>query len=96
MATTYISMYNYTDQGARSMSTHRADEMKEAIQRVGGKYVAGYELLGEYDVMVIAEYPTEKAAMRAAIELSKIVGLTSHTMVAVPIQDLDQDLACYL
>jgi uncharacterized protein with GYD domain len=46
--------------------------------------------------MIIAEYPDEKAAMKSNIELNKLIGVTSNTMIGVPIDEFDQDLACFL
>ena len=35
-------------------------------------------------------------AMRANIELDKLIGVSSNTMVAIPIDEFDQDLSCFL
>ena len=90
-------MFRYTLEGVKGISSHRTGEVKETIKRGGGKHVAGYELLGEYDVLIIAEYPDEKAAIRATIEINKLIGASSHTMVAIPIEEFDQqNLWCFL
>jgi hypothetical protein len=46
--------------------------------------------------MIIAEYPDEKAAMKANIELNRLIGVSSNTMIAIPISDSEQDFACFL
>ncbi len=96
MATTYLAMLKYTAEGVKGIGAARTTEVKEAIKRVGGKFLDGYELLGRYDAMIIAEYPDEKAAIKATIALNKLIGVTSDTMVAIQIDEFDQDLACYL
>lgn len=96
MATTYITMLKYTSEGVKGISAARTAEAKEAIKRAGGKFVAGYELLGIYDAMIIAEYPDERAAIKSTIELNKLIGVSSDTMIAIPIDEFDQDLAFYL
>ncbi len=96
MATTYIAMLKYTTEGVKGISAARTAEAKEAIKRAGGKFIAGYEILGTYDAMIIAEYPDEKAAIKSTIELNKLIGVSSDTMIAIPIDEFDQDLACYL
>ncbi|MBD3307824.1 GYD domain-containing protein [candidate division KSB3 bacterium] len=96
MAAIYVTMLSYSTEGVRGISAARTAEAKEAIKRAGGKFITGYELLGTYDAMIIAEYPDEKAAMKSNIELNKLIGVTSNTMIGVPIDEFDQDLACFL
>ena len=97
MATAFVTMLTYTTEGVKGISAARTAEVKEAIKRVGGKFLYGYDLLGMYDAMIVAEYPDEKAALKANIELNKLIGVSSRTMIAFPINDeSDYDLACFL
>ena len=93
---TYVTMLDYTTEGVKGISAARTEEVKEAIKRAGGKFISGYELLGTYDAMIIAEYPDERAAMKATIELNKLIGVSSNTMIAVPIGEFDQHFSCFL
>ena len=94
--TTYITLLRYTTEGMKGISPARTNESNEAIKRAGGKLVGGYETLGAYDAVIIAEYPDERAAMKANIELSKLIGVSSNTLIAIPIQDFDQEISCFL
>ncbi len=93
---TYVTMLRYGEEGVKGLGAGRTVEVKEAIKRVGGTFLFGYELLGAYDAMIIAEYPDEQAAMKANIELNRLIGVSSNTMIAIPISDSDQDFACFL
>lgn len=93
---TYVTMLDYTTEGVKGISAARTEEVKEAIKRAGGKFISGYELLGTYDAMIIAEYPDERAAMQATIEINKLIGVSSNTMIAVPIGEFDQHFSCFL
>ncbi|GAK57407.1 hypothetical protein U27_04374 [Candidatus Vecturithrix granuli] len=93
---TYVSMLTYSAEGVKGISAARTAEAKEAIKRAGGKYIAGYDLLGMYDAMIIAEYPDPKAALKASMELNKLIGVSSRTMLALPINDDDEDVVCLL
>ncbi|PIE34952.1 hypothetical protein CSA56_06200 [candidate division KSB3 bacterium] len=92
----YVTMFDYSTEGVRGLSAGRTAEAKEAIKRAGGKFISGYDLLGSYDAMIIAEYPDERAAMNANIELNRLIGVSSNTMIAVPIDEHEQELSCFL
>lgn len=92
----YVTMFNYRTEGVKGLSAARTAEAREAIKIAGGKFISGYELLGTYDAMLIIEYPNERAAMKANIELNKLIGVSSNTMIAIPISDSEQDFACFL
>lgn len=93
---TYVTMLNYSSEGVKGISAARTTEAKEAIKRAGGKFLHGYDLLGSYDAMLIADYPDEKAAMKANIELNRLIGVSSNTMIAIPIDEHEQELTCLL
>ena len=93
---TYVTMLNYSAEGVRGISAARTAEVKEAIKRAGGKFLHGYDLLGSYDAMIIAEYPDERAAMKANIELNKLIGVSSNSMIAIPIDEHEDELTCLL
>ena len=87
---TYVSLFNYSSEGVKGISSKRTGQAKEAIEKAGGKYVAAYGLLGPYDAIVIAEYPDEKAATKGVLALSKLIGASSKTMTAIPIEEFDR------
>lgn len=93
---TFVTMLRYGEEGIKGVGANRTVAVKEAIKRVGGAFVAGYELLGSYDAMIIVEYPDEQAALKANVELNRLIGVSSNTMIAIPISDSDQDFACFL
>lgn len=71
---TYVILCNYTEQGLkriREISRVTATEQwKDEIQRIGGKLVSFYALLGSYDFVVIVEYPSDEAALQRLLSLA--------------------------
>ncbi len=59
--------------------------MLEDMKKKGIKIVAFYWTLGRYDTVLILDAPSEKEAMKSAIEASDIVA--TETMVAIPRED---------
>lgn len=85
----YLTFFNYTPEGAAAISSRRTDEAKKIIKKEKGKFISAYGVMGPYDAMIIAEYPNEKAATKAIIELCRLLGAKSHTMTAIPIEEFD-------
>ena len=49
-----------------------------------------YALMGEYDVVIIAELPNMTEAIRASIALKKLTDITFFTVAAMPVEEFDQ------
>ena len=56
---TYISLFNWTDQGIRNIkdAPQRIDHFKKSVEATGGKVKGFYFTMGKYDGVVIVEYP---------------------------------------
>lgn len=84
---TYIIQGRYTRTAIKGMIANpedRAEEAKKLIEAVGGKLVAYYVTLGEYDFAAIAEGPDEKAVSAAVLVAAAGGGVTNmRTTVAM-------------
>lgn len=71
---TYITMIKYTQQGVENMkdSPARLDAAKQAIEAAGGKFLAFYLTMGQYDGVFIAEGPDD--ATVATVVLAAAMG----------------------
>ncbi len=63
-------------------NTGRATKMLDELKKKGIKILGFYWTLGRYDDVVIFEAPSEKDAMKLAIDVREDV--TTETMVAIP------------
>jgi uncharacterized protein with GYD domain len=88
----YVTLMKYTTEGIKGISAERGQQIRSLVESKGGKPVAGYALMGEWDVLSIWEYPDEKSAMSALVAIGKMGVFTTQTMTAVPVEEF-QNLA---
>jgi uncharacterized protein with GYD domain len=53
------------------------------IEAEGGKLLSFYGLMGEYDVMIVCEYPAIRNAMKAAAAIGNLINAQPRTMAAL-------------
>lgn len=63
-------------------ATDQGTKMIDELKKKGIKILGFYWTLGRYDAVVIFEAPTEKDAMKLAIDIKEDVN--TETMVAIP------------
>lgn len=83
---TYISLVKFTRDGITTLKDQgiaRSENVKATIESLGGKLIAAYYCLGEYDVVAIHEFPDNKSAMKASVLTSSLGAYRVTTMPAV-------------
>ena len=83
---TYITLMKWTDQGIRNVkeSAQRLDTAKKGIEAAGGKMTGFYVTMGRYDMVAIAEFPTDEVATGFLLNLGSAGSIRSETMKAYP------------
>ncbi len=86
---TFITLWKFTKEGLIDIrnTPERFKSTCDIVTSLGGKVVAAYGLLGEYDVMTIIEMPDEKAATAAVVRICSKGRVLAHTMVALPMDE---------
>lgn len=81
---TYISLYRLTQQGIQNIkdSPTRLDKAKEAIRATGGKFVAFYLTMGQYDLVTVAEWPDDASAAKFGLMLGSGGNVRTETLKA--------------
>jgi uncharacterized protein with GYD domain len=74
----------------KEISAERTVKATAVIGDVGGEVKAAYALLGETDVVLIVDYPGVKEAMKASVELTKLLGISFTTAPAVTVEEFDK------
>ena len=87
---TFIMFGKYTTQSIKDISQKRTEKATELIEKFRGSIIAGYALLGEQDIVLIADFPSIEAAFKASVALSKITGISFSSAPAVSIDQFDQ------
>lgn len=82
---TYITLANYTGQGIANIkeSPQRIDAARKAIEAAGGKMVAWYQVMGRYDIVVIAEAPNSKVVAGVLLALGALGNVRTETLHAL-------------
>jgi uncharacterized protein with GYD domain len=86
---TYIFFGSYSSDAIKGISGKRTEKARELFQSLGGSLNAVYAVLGAYDLVLIAEVPGIKEAMKASLALNKQSGISFTTMPAVSVEEFD-------
>lgn len=87
---TYVMFGKYTPDSIEDISAQRTQDATKVIGDAGGKVVSGYALLGETDLVLIAEFPSNEQAMKASVGLARLLEISFTTSPAVSIEEFDQ------
>ena len=89
MATFFI-FGRYSSESIKSVSVERTRRVHRVIEDVGGHIKGIYALMGEYDLVIIAELPNMGEAMKASVALKRLTDISFFTAAAMPIEEFDQ------
>jgi uncharacterized protein with GYD domain len=91
----YISLMKLTDQGIKDIKDlpQRLEAQKKAMAALGGKLLAFYMVMGEYDYVAISEGPNDEAAMISLIGLGAQGNVRTTTMKAFDMETVSGLLA---
>ncbi len=86
---TFATLVRFTAEGTKTLgeSRKRYENYQKLVQEAGGRVTASYGLLGEYDILTIAELPNEKAAARIALAIASRGTVSTQTLTAIPIKE---------
>lgn len=80
----YIVLGNWTQKGIENVkqSPSRLDAAKKAFEAQGGKMTGFYMTMGQYDFVVLSEFPSDESAAKAALGLGSAGGVRTQTLKA--------------
>ncbi|MGD2058580.1 MAG: GYD domain-containing protein [Anaerolineales bacterium] len=87
---TYFMFGSYSPESVAKISSKRTDDTKALIENFGGKLDSAYAILGEQDLVLIAEFPDTETAMKTSVALSKMLGIGFSTAPAVSVETFDR------
>jgi uncharacterized protein with GYD domain len=87
---TFIMTGDYNSEAIKGISAKRTEQAREALQKVGGQIKEAYALLGQHDLVIVAEFPGVEEAMQGSLALTRLTGIGFTTAPAVPIADFDE------
>ena len=86
---TYLSLFNWTDQGIRTVkdSPKRLEATRKALKKLGGELKAFYMLQGQYDGVLVFDVPDEAALTKFLLTIGSAGNVRTTTLRAFNEQD---------
>jgi uncharacterized protein with GYD domain len=80
----FVTLVRYTHQGISKIkeSPSRLDAAKKAAEAVGGKIQAWYLTMGQYDAILISEFPSDEACAKFALSSGALGNISTETLKA--------------
>ncbi len=85
----YVSYVSLTSEGAKALKEgpDRIAEVAKWVQEAGGKVVAAYTTMGQYDYLYITEFPNDMAGWPVLAKSALHGEVRTETVPAIPIGD---------
>jgi len=82
----FVTLVRYTHQGISHIteSPSRLDAAKKAVEKEGGKIHAWYLTMGQYDAVLISEFPSDEACAKFALSSGALGNISTETLKAFP------------
>jgi uncharacterized protein with GYD domain len=90
---TFILFGRYSPEALKGVSSVRTKKALTLVKKFKGKILSMYALLGEKDLMFIADFPGVEEAMQASVALHKLTGISFSTTAAVSVDTFDKLMA---
>ena len=80
----YVALVNWTDQGIKNYrdSVRRAEDYRGLVEKNGGQVRQLVWTLGEYDVVVVTDFPDDETATAVALQTGALGSIRTKTMKA--------------
>lgn len=86
----YIMMGKYSIDAVKGAKAARTKKALGMIKKAGGRVTAMYALLGKYDIMLVTDFPGTKNVMKAAVDMTKLTGISFVSNPAITIAEFDK------
>jgi uncharacterized protein with GYD domain len=87
---TFFMFGRYSRDSVREISAERTEQALNIIEHAGGKIHSMYAILGRYDLVIIADFPDTREAMKASVGLNMVTGISFDTTPAIPTDEFDK------
>ena len=80
----FVTLIRYTHQGIAKIkeSPARLDAAKKAAEKLGGKLHSWYLTMGQYDSVIISEFPNDEAVAKFSLSVGALGNVTTETFRA--------------
>lgn len=80
----FVTLVRYTQQGISKIkeSPARLDAAKKGAEKVGGKIHGWYLTMGQYDAVLISEFPNDETAAKFMLSVGAMGNISTETLKA--------------
>jgi uncharacterized protein with GYD domain len=81
---TYLSLIHWTEQGIKNFkdTTQRAADFSKLVERAGGRVRELLWTTGEYDLVVVADFPDDETGVASMLQVSSLGSIRTNTLRA--------------
>jgi uncharacterized protein with GYD domain len=90
---TFLMFGKYSPEAVKKISAERTDKTKKLAQKYQGDIKSMFAVLGEFDLVFVADFPGADKAMQFSVSLAKLSGIAFTTYPAVAVADFDKLMA---
>jgi len=87
---TYVSLVGWTEQGIKNFreTVNRAEAAKAAAAKMGGNIRDIYWTVGQYDIVVVSDFPDDETATAFLLQLGSLGNIRTSTMRAFSAEEM--------
>ena len=86
----YFMHGKYNHDSLKNINTQRTEEAIHIIKHNDGKVIEMYVLLGEKNLVIIADFPNTEKVLKASIELHKLTNISFTSSPAITVIEFDE------
>lgn len=86
----FVMLGKYSSEAIKGIAADRTKRGIEIIEKSGGKVNSIFALLGNYDLLVVVDFPGIAEAMKASVALTKLTGIGFTTSPAMSVEEFDK------
>lgn len=87
---TYVSLIHWTEQGIKNYkdTRKRLEDFTKLAESKGGKVRESLYTVGEYDIVIVTEFPDDETATTALLEVGALGNVRTNTMRAFTAEEM--------
>ena len=90
---TFLMFGKYSPEAVKKISADRTEKTKKLAKKYQGDIKSMFAVLGEFDLMFVADFPGTDKAMQFSVSLAKLTGISFTTYPAVAVAEFDKLMA---
>lgn len=88
--TRFFMFGKYSHEALSGISASRTDKVIALIKQNGGELQSMYTLLGQFDLVIIVDFPSLEQILKTSVALQKLTGISFSTSPVVEVAEFDE------